>query len=480
MIGKLAEPPPPKGVSLKEWDRHLQKGGRLRAPEEGHGYNADRDGEITSTGEGRGSHDDVPIQKVSYPIGFLEAAMDYRPGKLKDAGWDVDDIESGDPTRLNPRLRQIHKLSTFPSGAGPEDWDALKQPPNHGKEKEGFLATLHPNAGETGYDPPKLWRPGKLKHAAGVLPSMSEQFYMGQLGGEESGESMPLEMVGLAGPQAAQGAQMANLADRMVQKKNRQLAEREGARQALKTQTVLALAKELMALQGREKVGFKLQGHTEFQGLPIAIENRKGSVRKGKDRDGNEWRTKMVHPYGYIKRTKGADGEGVDVFVGPDKESPHAFVVHQKDKETGEYDEDKVMLGFRSKKQAKEAFLAHYDSPKFLGPISKVSVERLRELVASKKQLTKISAAQGKALLEELMAIQKVGQAPQQPQKRSLMSRVRQAGPGVGGLLGAGIGAYLGRKRGKTLSGAIHGLGTGATLGWIPGMTHDVKGAVSR
>lgn len=145
------------------------------------------------------------------------------------------------------------------------------------------------------------------------------------------------------------------------------------------------------AWRPREKRAYKLQGHTEVQGLRIAVENRKGSVRKGKDGDGKEWRTKMKHPYGYIVGTKGADGEPVDAYVGPDKEAPEAYVVHQRDKETGSYDEDKVMLGFRSKKEAKEAFLKHYDSPKFLGPISRVPLSRLIELVQAKKKLVKIS-----------------------------------------------------------------------------------------
>jgi len=140
-----------------------------------------------------------------------------------------------------------------------------------------------------------------------------------------------------------------------------------------------------------EKIGYKLQGHTEVQGLPIAIENRKGSVRKGKDSDGNEWRTKMEHPYGYIKGTKGADGEEVDCYVGPDKEAPKAYVVHQHKDDGKGFDEDKVMLGFRSKKEAKEAYLKHYDDPKFLGPISIVSMDRLRKLVESKRKLVKIS-----------------------------------------------------------------------------------------
>jgi hypothetical protein len=141
-----------------------------------------------------------------------------------------------------------------------------------------------------------------------------------------------------------------------------------------------------------EKKAFKLQGHMDVEGIPVSIENRKGSVRKGKDADGKPWRTKMIHPYGFIDGTKGKDKEEVDAYVGPDKDATKAFVVHQKDKDTGKYDEDKVMLRFKNKLKAKKAFLAHYNSPKFLGPISTVTLDRLKELIASKKQLVKIAA----------------------------------------------------------------------------------------
>jgi hypothetical protein len=147
-------------------------------------------------------------------------------------------------------------------------------------------------------------------------------------------------------------------------------------------------------LQGRkklEKKAYRLQGKTDVQGIPISIENRRGSVRKGKDRDGHEWRTKMIHPYGYIRGTKGKDGEEVDCYVGPNKEAPTVYVVHQHKPDGTGYDEDKVMLGFRNKKEAKKAFLAHYDSKKFLGPISDVPIDRLKALIASKRKLVKIS-----------------------------------------------------------------------------------------
>lgn len=142
---------------------------------------------------------------------------------------------------------------------------------------------------------------------------------------------------------------------------------------------------------GTNKDGYKLQGKTEVQGLPIAIENRKGSVREGENDDGSKWRTKYKLPYGYIEGTKGADGDEVDAYVGPHKDADTAFVVHQK-KDDGSYDEDTVMLGFKSKADAKKAILAHYDDPKYVGAVVPVAMERLKGLVAAKKKLTKIAA----------------------------------------------------------------------------------------
>lgn len=141
-----------------------------------------------------------------------------------------------------------------------------------------------------------------------------------------------------------------------------------------------------------EDYRFKLQGKTKYQGIPVSIEQRKGSVCEGVDGDGKKWRTKMKIPYGRIPRTMGADGDAVDVFLASKKESP-VHVVHQKRKDTGKYDEDKVFLGAKTKAQVKKLFLAHYDSPKFLGPISKMTIDEFKDLLKTKKgkKLTKTS-----------------------------------------------------------------------------------------
>lgn len=149
----------------------------------------------------------------------------------------------------------------------------------------------------------------------------------------------------------------------------------------------------------------KLQGHLVFQGLSIAIENQKGSVRSGVAKDGKKWRTVMKVPYGYIIGSKGADKEGVDAFVGGNKEAKNAYVVHQK-KDDGSYDEDKVILGVNSVEEAKKLYLSHYDTDKYLGPIKTVTMERLKALVAGGKKLTKISTVVLASFFDELSAIE--------------------------------------------------------------------------
>ena len=149
---------------------------------------------------------------------------------------------------------------------------------------------------------------------------------------------------------------------------------------------------------------YKLEGHMSFQGLRIAVENKIGSTRSGHDKDGKPWHTLMKAAYGYIVGSKGADDEGVDCYVGPNKDAPNAYVVHQK-REDGSYDEDKVMLGCSSLKEARELYLIHYNTEKFLGPIKEVPMERLKALLSEKKTLTKISSVMYAGFVDELTAI---------------------------------------------------------------------------
>ena len=99
-----------------------------------------------------------------------------------------------------------------------------------------------------------------------------------------------------------------------------------------------------------------------FRGLPITIEFRKGDVKSGTDVFGNKWEKVLKHHYGYFNGIVGADGQELDVYINPDNEfinSSKIFRIEQLDAKTGEFDEYKIMLGFESMMQARQAYLSN-------------------------------------------------------------------------------------------------------------------------
>lgn len=116
--------------------------------------------------------------------------------------------------------------------------------------------------------------------------------------------------------------------------------------------------------QEQKQSGNYRKGRFEWNELPIAIESPRGAVRSGVDANGKEWRQVMPHHYGYFigrgKKMKGADGDAVDVFIGPHPESEAVFVIDQAD-DAGGFDEHKVMIGFRNRSEAAQAYLAAYE-----------------------------------------------------------------------------------------------------------------------
>lgn len=100
--------------------------------------------------------------------------------------------------------------------------------------------------------------------------------------------------------------------------------------------------------------------HMSFQGLNVTIENRKGSVRRGVDPSGARWKVTMPADYGYVKGTVGNDGDHVDVYVGPNKDSFMVYVINQKDLMSGRFDEHKCMLGFKKKKDAVKTYVSGF------------------------------------------------------------------------------------------------------------------------
>lgn len=106
--------------------------------------------------------------------------------------------------------------------------------------------------------------------------------------------------------------------------------------------------------QAQKEAGNYTKGHVRLHGMDISIENPAGTKRDPK------WK-KLKHHYGYIRRTEGADGDHVDVFLGPRSEDADApvFVVDQVNAD-GSFDEHKVMLGFDDEASARAGYLANY------------------------------------------------------------------------------------------------------------------------
>ena len=126
----------------------------------------------------------------------------------------------------------------------------------------------------------------------------------------------------------------------------------------------------------------KLHKRLKFQGLDISVENAAGTTRRGSSPHWGPWETHMKYDYGYVKGSKGMDGGGVDCFIGPNEKAKMAYVVHiLKLPDFKKYDEDKCMLGFNSKKEAKDAFMAHYDSHKFFGGMDVIPMAEFKKKV---------------------------------------------------------------------------------------------------
>lgn len=110
---------------------------------------------------------------------------------------------------------------------------------------------------------------------------------------------------------------------------------------------------------------YPFTGFIDFQGLKIDVENKKGDYRRGKDKDGHEWKVLMHNHYGEIRDTEGVDGDNLDVYVGPNHDASTVVVIRQHRPDTGAYDEDKVMVGFDSVEEAIGAYKKQYDKPGF-------------------------------------------------------------------------------------------------------------------
>jgi hypothetical protein len=113
------------------------------------------------------------------------------------------------------------------------------------------------------------------------------------------------------------------------------------------------------------------KGHLRLHGLDITIETPRGRSRKP------GVFPRLCCDYGYVKRTRGADGDHVDVFVGPSTESELVIVIDQVNQD-GTFDEHKCLLGFRTKGDAIAAYRKCYTPDWKVGPAVVMTIDQFK------------------------------------------------------------------------------------------------------
>ena len=134
----------------------------------------------------------------------------------------------------------------------------------------------------------------------------------------------------------------------------------------------------------QKKNGNYAMGHVVWNGLDITIENPQGSERSGTDANGKAWSVTMPASYGYLKRTEGADGDHIDVYLGKHLQSDKVFIIDQKHLGRGEFDEHKVMLGFPTLREAERIYKRGFSDGKGverLGAITPMSLGEFKEWI---------------------------------------------------------------------------------------------------
>lgn len=146
--------------------------------------------------------------------------------------------------------------------------------------------------------------------------------------------------------------------------------------------------------EAQKEAGNYKKGHIKIDGYDVTIENPKGSVRSGVDRNGQEWSVTMNNTYGYIRGTEGVDGDHIDVYLSDDIENwdgKRVFVIDVYN-EDSTFDEHKVMLGFNNAADAFTNYVRNY-SPGFFNnrrtQVSDVSSDVFRKWINSSHRKTK-------------------------------------------------------------------------------------------
>ncbi len=126
----------------------------------------------------------------------------------------------------------------------------------------------------------------------------------------------------------------------------------------------------IASMPGRERT---------HHGIKVVIDRPAGMKQAGVGADGTPYEREYKLDYGYIPGTKGGDGDGLDVFLGPNEDSDRAYwAVQQKD--DGTFDEYKLLFGFEDEAAARKAYCDHIPE-KYLKGVVETSVGMVKALL---------------------------------------------------------------------------------------------------
>lgn len=108
----------------------------------------------------------------------------------------------------------------------------------------------------------------------------------------------------------------------------------------------------------------------------VVVETPKGGWRTGPG-----WRNRMPADYGYLVGYAGADGDSLDVYLGPHEDSDAVYVVDQMrlDKPR-QFDEHKTILGCRTRNEALDLYMkGHHRSGTVFGAITPMTMDGFKD-----------------------------------------------------------------------------------------------------
>ncbi len=111
---------------------------------------------------------------------------------------------------------------------------------------------------------------------------------------------------------------------------------------------------DAQAIAGNYKLG-----RVSIYNLPVSIEQPRHSYRTGLDKNGKRWTSRLAAHYGFFPKTKGADSNPIDCFIGFYPQSEHVYIINQF--VNGQWDEHKICIAFPDEQTARRAYLDSYD-----------------------------------------------------------------------------------------------------------------------